>query len=105
MSEPRAYTTEEIRKMFLDTLHMQVSYWTSLKKPTKETCEGLVHSILCIFDGVNAGLPAFAIAPLPHKDDMNYHIEEGSNYFPPNHDKNIKGDIGGNLHEQWYKKN
>lgn len=80
----RAYTEEEVRGEFLDHIRHLISYWESEERaPTsKEKLEGLVFSILNIFDG-STGLPAFDISCAPHPDDKQYHIDEDSNYYEP----------------------
>jgi hypothetical protein len=84
--EPRAVTPEELRVHFLDTCRALAGYWASdaVKNATcHERLSGLVHSILCIFDGVNGGLPAFDIVAQPHPDDKEYHRSEGENWIEP----------------------
>jgi hypothetical protein len=44
-------------------------------------------------------LPAFILAPLPGKEDKQYHIDNEENYYPENHNANIKCDIAGGLHD------
>lgn len=51
-------TPEEL----LYTLRQISHYWSGRSdQSVQERCDGLVHSILCIFDGVAAGLPALDI--------------------------------------------
>jgi hypothetical protein len=50
-------------------------------------------------DGGAMALPGFIVAPNPHPSDKEYHISEGSDYYPENHELDIKGDIAGGLHE------
>lgn len=88
MSEPEAKTAEEIRRDFMDTLRALADYWAGKggsNVPGERTCherlQGLVHSVLCIFDGVSGGLPAFDIVARPHPDDKAYHIAEGEDWI------------------------
>lgn len=52
----------EVRKELFSSLHRLSRFWAGqADKTAQERCDGLVHSILCIFDGVSGGLPAFDI--------------------------------------------
>lgn len=98
-TQPRAYTEAEVRQSFLNYIHLMVDYWDTVdSRPTKEKLSGLAFSILNIFDGTTVAFPAMNISLAPHKDDKQYHIDEGSNWFEPN--MVINGDVL--LHEQWY---
>lgn len=88
--EPRAKTPEEIRGDFLDTCRALADYWAGGQTHpdgTTYTCHerlsGLLHSVLCIFDGVSVGLPAFDIVASPHPDDKEYHRGEGEDWIEP----------------------
>ena len=96
MSEPRQYTREECREMFLDEIRASVRYWLGEKSvPTaKEKLEGLAFSILVILDG-GTGLPGMKVTPNPHEDDAEFHREQGENWWPDG------VDIGGGLHEEF----
>lgn len=55
----RYYTEDEVRKMFLDAIKNEVSYWSKQKNCSeKERCDGLIHSVLCIIDGVSSQFPS-----------------------------------------------
>lgn len=96
----REKTMEEVREEFLGYIEMMINYWDDINsKNTKEKLNGLAFSILSMLDGCSASLPAFIVAPFPHKDDKNFNIEEGNNYYPENNYTNIKCDIAGELHE------
>jgi hypothetical protein len=59
-------------------------YWASPavdRATCHERLQGLVHSILCIFDGVSGGMPAFDIVARPHPDDKEYHRQNGENWI------------------------
>ena len=45
-------------------------------------------------------LPGFRLAPMSHKDDKQYNIDNGENYFPINNEDDVNCDIAGGLHEQ-----
>jgi hypothetical protein len=84
--EPRARTPEELRDDFMNTCRALADYWAS-DAVQDRTCHGrlsgLVHSILCIFDGVSGGMPAFDITASPHPDDKEYHRSEGEDWIEP----------------------
>lgn len=93
-------TTEEVRENFLNHLKELVDYWDSIDtKNTKEKLSGLVFSILSTLDGCSSVLPGFIVAPFPHKDDKEFNIQEGNDYYPENNYNSIKCDIAGSLHE------
>ena len=82
--EPRARTPEELRDHFMDTCRALADFWAGVEERTcHERLTGLVHSILCIFDGVNGGLPAFDIVASPHPDDKEYQRSEGEDWIEP----------------------
>ena len=83
---PKAKTPEEIRGDFMDTCRHLVDYWASdvIQRDTcHERLSGLLHSFLCIFDGVSGGMPAFDIVASPHPDDKEYHRSEGEDWIEP----------------------
>jgi len=84
---PKAKTPEEIRGDFLDTCRGLADYWASDAIQGSYTCHerlsGLLHSILCIFDGVSMGMPAFDIVASPHPDDKEYFRDEGEDWIEP----------------------
>lgn len=104
MEEPREKTTEEIREEFLKHVRHLIQYWDEVSgknapETQKERLEGLAFSILVALDGNTMALPKFIVAPDPHPDDKEYLISEGNNYYPENHNSDVKGDIAGCLHE------
>ena len=102
----RQHTEEEVRDLFLNHVRDMVDYWKNQQKqgyPISECIDGLAFSILVAIDGGTA-LPGFILAPLPHKDDKKLCIEEGENYYPQNHKSKVNCDIGGNLHEHFFKR-
>lgn len=103
--DSREYTEEEVRQQFLDHVRHLVNYWDKESRVAnqKERLNGLAFSILSAIDGCSASLPSFILAPLPHEDDKQYHIDNGDNYYPENHKLDIKCDIAGDLNENFYK--
>lgn len=108
--KPRAYTVEEMRKMFLDHLSATVRYWatTDISRPefAKDLAkqgevlyrlEGLMFSFLVALDG-GTGLPAFDLIPSPHESDKDYHQENGENWWDTIVINNTQ------LHEEWSAK-
>jgi hypothetical protein len=95
MSEPRAYTVDEMRSMLLDYFRGLVKHWatTDLRRPefaesVKKSgevmyrMEGLVHSILVTLDGCSMATPSFDLVPSPHPSDAADHREHGENWWP-----------------------
>lgn len=108
--KPRAYTAKEVRDIVLDCIRAKLDYWveTDLKPDFDRTdprflpelryrMEGLVHSILVMFDG-NSGLPPFDIVMQPHPSDQKYREENDENWFEPG--TNISEE---SLHDLWYR--
>ena len=97
---PRAKTVEEAREEFLHHLRGLAAYWSEVPNQTiRERCDGLVFSILNIFDGTSAGFPAMNIALAPHKDDQAFNEAEGENWYESGM---IINDCY--LHEMYFKK-
>lgn len=100
----REKTMEEVREEVLNHVRGMVDYWNGIEKDTtKEKLEGLAFSILTMLDGCGT-LPSFIVAPLPNEDDKEYNIENEEDYYPKNHNSDVKCDIAGSLHELFYKK-
>lgn len=90
MSEPRAYTPDEMREQLAAAIRSIVRYWaimpniramTGTEVTNLDRCEGVAHSILATLAGDTLGLPAFTISADPHPDDKEFHIENGLNWF------------------------
>ena len=80
--EPRAYTAEEVREQLLAHLREVAHYWSRVPDQTpREMCDGVVFSVLNIFDGTTVGLPAMDILLSPHPDDKEFRISEGDNWY------------------------
>jgi hypothetical protein len=96
---PRAYTAEEARDLFLQTVANYVDYWEkeSRQPELRAKLEGLAFSILVILDGEAASLPGFTVKPLPSVEDKDWYIKQGENYF------DSETDIAGSLHDNIHK--
>ena len=97
MKESREKTIEEVKDDILGYIKINVQYWEKFKneKMIKEMLEGIVFSILVMFDG-EGELPAMDIIIKPHPDDKDYLMERDENWYL---DGMIIGD--GDLHELW----
>ena len=108
MSEdtPRELTPEQVEDRFLEHVRVMVEYWAgegasnvAAEQTHRDRLEGLAHSMLATIDGSSMALPRFVLAPHPHPDDRQFHLDEGENYYPENHTADVKADISGGLHE------
>lgn len=99
---PGAYTKEEVRAMVLEMVRGYATYWANEDrvKTNQERCDGLAFSIMNIFDGTTAALPAFDIVARPHPDDKEYCSSQGDKYIPDG--LTINDDCL--LHELYYDK-
>ena len=101
MTEPREITPEEARDIFMRQIAAYARSWASADGLTNmERCSGLAFSILNIFDGTAAFLPAFNIHVSPHPDDKDYRKRNGENWFVDG--QCINDDCM--LHEEWHPK-
>lgn len=95
-------TEEEVQQRFIDAVWKWVDYWNHLKEETPERrVKGVAFTILGLIDGVDE-LPHMILAPEPHPTDKKDAVENDEDWFPEN-TENIKGDISGDLHNQFYK--
>ena len=99
MTEPRAYTSEEATKMFIDHVRTMVMYWnnlpgldmaTGIERTQLDRLDGLAFSILTLLDGDSMALPMCRVLVDPHP--------EGENWFEP------ETELDGPLHELFYAK-
>lgn len=104
----RELTDDEVRALFLQHVWTMIGYWASEdwsnvpeQASPRERLAGLAFSMLVAIDGAGAGLPAFALAPMPHPTDASYARSEGSNWFPSA--GTVAHDIAGGLHEHFHK--
>lgn len=79
MSNPK--TEQEVLKDFLTKLHVLSEYWAKQEGTKQDVCDGLVFSILNIFDGTSIDFPAMDIVLRPHPDDKEYHKSCGEDWF------------------------
>jgi hypothetical protein len=102
MSEPRAYTDEEVRQQFLEQVYEIKEFWEkeSVSNDTiKGRLEGCVFSILALLDGSNIGFPAVSLIAMPHPDDEEFHKSKGENWIAEG--TLIGGDV--ELHNEWHR--
>ena len=98
-NEPQPYTAEEVRQQVLDLMRAYIGVWLKEDRETeRERMEGLVFSILNIFDGTTLDLPAMDIVLRPHADDKQFFIDEGQRWYE---DGMVINDCL--LHEEWHK--
>jgi hypothetical protein len=102
MSEPRAYTDEEVRQQFLEKIYEIKEFWQKesvTKDNLKDRMEGCIFSILALLDGSAIEFPAVSLIASPHSDDEEYHKSQGENWIE---DGTL---IGGNveLHDEWQR--
>ena len=102
MSEPRAKTAAELRDEFMDMCRGAVGYWAEpgLDRDCTGRLQGLLHSILCIIDGVTMGIHGFDLVAAPHSEAKEFHRGEGENWSEPG--TVINGDVM--LHEHLYER-
>ncbi len=98
-------TEEEVREAFLNHVRMLVDYFEkeTSKETLRERLDGLAYSILSTIDGENSQLPSFILAPMPHKDSKQYYINHEDDYYPENHNSNVRCNISGSLHDNFFK--
>ncbi len=98
-------TEDEIRTEFLNRIRAYVTEWDSNPlRTSKEKLNGLAFSILAMLDGVDPLICGFIVAPSTHEDDKQYNIDNGDDYYPQNHESDVKCDIAGGLHDLFYQK-
>lgn len=97
----KEYTGEEVKELFLRHVNDLIAYWEKQSGTTLYKMEGLAFSMLATIDGSDGIMPKFILAPDPHPEDKEYHIEKKSDYYPENHkiENEIRGNISGGLHE------
>lgn len=97
-------TIEEIRQEFLKYVAESCRSWNDVEgKDTLGKLEGLAFSILVAIDGESCAVPGFILAPHPHPEDKEYNQKRCQDWYPENHESNIKADIAGNLHHEFNK--
>ena len=89
----------EVREEFVHHVKNLVDYWDKCET-TQDRLGGLAFSILSTIDGCSMAIPGFILAPLPHPEDKQYHLECGDKYcYAENHNSNVVCDIAGSLHD------
>lgn len=72
----KSYSKEEMMNMFLQNAKVQARYWAMQECSDKEKTHGLLHSMLCMIDGVSGGFPcSIELVLRPHPDDKQYCID------------------------------
>lgn len=109
---PHELTTEEVIEQFLSQIWSDIDEWDNAEpsRNPDETAsdqrirmEGLAHSILCLLDGTAGDMPGFRVVPFPSKEDKDYDLEQGENWFPREDGvEEIQNDIAGDLHKRLY---
>lgn len=98
MTEPRAYTEDEVRDKILSHMRDLARYWSDVEGRTcREKIEGALFSTLSMLDG-SGGLCAFKLVACSHPDDKEYLRARNENWIEPG------TTIDDCLHEHWHKK-
>lgn len=81
MSKP--ISKEEAREKFIKQARSIAKYWANESRAEIELdrCMGVVHSMLCMIDGVGMVMPAMDLVVRPHEDDKAFHIENNEDWF------------------------
>lgn len=98
MTQPRAYTEAEVRKLMLD--HCRRLARSAAKNPGTtrlEACEIAIFSVLSMLDGETLQLPKFRLVVTPHPDDQQYCSKNGRNWFEPGMQ------LADDLHHEFFK--
>lgn len=81
--EPREFTQKEVRENFLFVMLDILDTWQDKKGKAKEKLEGMMLDVLRVLDGHHPDLPVLELIPNPLKDDKEYSIKNGKNYYRP----------------------
>jgi hypothetical protein len=87
---PRAYTREEMTRMFINQARTLVKYWDEVDLKSARTDEteqrqrlsGLLFSLFSMMDGSTVGMPGFILVPCVAEEDVAFHREQGDNWWP-----------------------
>jgi hypothetical protein len=87
---PRAWTPEEMTKIFMDQAVAMARYWETVEldsrgqdvPETRERLEGLLFSLFSLLDGSAIGIPGFQLVPSPSPEDQEYDERLGNNWWP-----------------------
>lgn len=93
-------TKEEARDNFLNSAKAIAFYWSNADVTKREACDGVVFSLMNIFDGTSGSFPcAIDLILRPHPDDKQYHIDEEEDYISDgmciNDDVHLHGMLNG----------
>lgn len=108
MSDPRAYTKQEIIDMLMDNFRSIADYWATvqlgpeheIKTPEEDIkyrCEGVVFTMLSTLDGSSMNIPGIDLVICSTPEDVEYYKESGENWFEPEMRINTA------LHEHFHK--
>ncbi len=99
MSEPRAWTPDELRDSLLEHVRQIAHYWATNAQSGNlaDRCDGVAFSILAMMDGCTIGIPPVDLVFRPHEEDKQYHIDNGENWIEDG------TTISDALHEHYYK--
>jgi hypothetical protein len=98
-TEPRAFTKTEVRNQFLDLMRDYARYWAAVpNRASADRCNGLGFSLLNIFDGTSASLPALDIVTRPQEGALDHHDAQTGDYVPSGMVLNDDG----LLHDKYY---
>jgi len=95
-----AYTKEEAKEKVLKNIESLLNYWDSdivSHRSRRERMNGLIFSMLVMFDGGQVNIPSMDIVLRPHPEDEDYHKGEGESWFEDG--MAINDDC--QLHEVW----
>lgn len=101
MSQPREYSLEECRELFLQELGSIADYCLkeSRKETVKEKIDLAIFAVLSLIDGEHGAFPTFALVPTPNSDDVDYYRRNNCKRWPAA--VNISD---GDLHHKWWQR-
>lgn len=96
------YTKEEARQHILAHMRTMARYWARVENggSVEDRIDGFAFSMLVMFDGSSAELPAMNIALAPHPEDKAYQQGQGERWYEPG--TVINDDC--HLHELWHQR-
>lgn len=101
MTDPRPYTPDEARELFLEAVRGCVHYWSKMASGSEaDKISGVAFSILNLIDGTSGQYPAsLDLVVRVHPDDAQYHRENGDNW----HEEGTVLNESAMLHDQLYR--
>lgn len=96
----RAKTAEDLREDLFDGFDIVARYWSRVDGISeRDRCRGVVHSVLCMIDGVSSSLPyGVELVARTHPEDKEYDIKNGDNWVE---DGATINNQDGYLHDLW----